>query len=82
MQGLVSHESLQPCFFVAQPPQLLQIAQLHSAILALPSMECRGADVGFPADGRYRLAALGPAQDRYDLLRGMSLSCGHVWGLS
>ena len=35
-------------------------------------MEGRGADVRYPADGRYRLAAFCSAQDRYDLLRGVS----------
>jgi len=36
--------------------------------------------LGFPADGRGRLAALRPAQDRYDLLRGVSFSFsfGHL----
>jgi len=43
-------------------------------ILTLPSVEGRDADVRFPADGRCRLAALRPAQDRYDLLRGVSFS--------
>src|ERR1039458_8186467 len=37
-------------------------------------MEGRDANVRFPADGRYRLAALRPAQDRYDLLRRVSFS--------
>src|SRR5580704_8736265 len=74
MQRLVGDESLQPRVLVAQPPQLLQFAQFHPTILALPAMERGGADVRFPADGRYRLAALGPAQDRYDLLRGVSFS--------
>ena len=37
-------------------------------------MEGRHADVRFPADGRGRLTALRPAQDRYDLLRGVSFS--------
>ncbi len=55
---MIGDESLQPRVLVAQPPQLLQITQLHPAVLALPPMEGRRADVRFPADGRYRLAAL------------------------
>ena len=31
-------------------------------------MECRYADECFPTDGRCCRAALGPTQDRYDLL--------------
>src|SRR5665213_2689860 len=43
-------------------------------------MEGGGTDVRFPADGRGRLAAFRPAQDRYDLLRGVSFSFsfGHL----
>ena len=41
-------------------------------------MEGRGADVRFPADGGDRLAALRPAQNRYDLLRRMSFSFWHL----
>lgn len=47
-------------------------------ILALPPMEGRGADVRFPADGRYRLTALRPAKNRYDLLRRVSFSFWHL----
>jgi hypothetical protein len=57
---------------------LLQFGQFHPAILALPPMEGCGADVRFPADGRYRLAALRSAQDRYDLFRGVSFSFRHL----
>ena len=80
MQRLIGDQSLQPRVLVAQPPQLLQLAQFHPAILALPSMVGCGANVCFPADGRYRLAAFRPAQDRHDLLRrvSLSLSFGHM----
>src|SRR5471030_468462 len=78
MQRLIGDKSLQPRVFIAQPPQLLQFAQLHPAILALPPVERRGADDRFPADGRYRLTALCSAQDRYDLLRRVSFSFGHL----
>src|SRR5688572_27571095 len=80
MQRLVGDKSLQPRILVAQPPQLLQFAQVHPTILTFPPMEGRRADVRFPADGRYRLAALRPAHDRYDLLRRMSFSFsfGHL----
>ena len=78
MQRLVGDESLQPRVLVAQPPQLLQFTQVHPALLALPPMEGRGADVRFPAHGGDRLAALRPAQNRYDLLRGMSFSFWHL----
>src|SRR5688572_6255143 len=80
MQRLVGDKSLQPRILVAQPPQLLQFAQVHPTILTFPPMEGRRADVRFPADGRYRLATLRPAHDRYDLLRRMSFSFsfGHL----
>src|ERR1039458_3075819 len=74
MQRLIGDESLQPRVLIAQPPQLLQFGQFHPAVLALPPMEGCAADVRLPADGRYRLAALCSAQDRYDLLRCVSFS--------
>jgi len=82
MQGLIGHESLQPRVLVAQPPQLLQFAQLHPTVLALPAVERCGADVRLPADHRDRLAALGSAENRDDLLRCMSLSFWHLSSFS
>ena len=41
-------------------------------------MEGGETDVRFPAEGRGRLPDFRPAQDRYDLLRGVSFSFRHL----
>ncbi len=59
--------------------KLLPLTQLHRAMLLLPPVERRLADVHVAADGLRRLPLFYPAQHCNDLLRCVLLSVGHFW---
>ncbi len=57
----------------------MNLIELHRAVLPLPAVQRRFADVHVAADGFRRLPLFDPAQDRDDLLRRVLLSFRHVW---